>query len=302
MKRQLVFVHGRSQQDKDSVALKKEWIDNWKDGLAQSGLTLPIAEEDIRFPYYGDTLIQMADGMSAEEAARVVVRGSNIDREAEQFMRDYLTEVQEKTGISDEEVLAELDEAARQRGEVRERGVLNWGWVQAILSVLDRKLPGASSASIALFTRDVYQYLSRPAIRQTMNDGVRSAFNPDIETIVVGHSLGTVVAYDVLKNEPGASGLKVPLYVTLGSPLAVKVVKKMLRPIGHPGCVAKWFNAMDERDVVSLFALDADHFNIDPSIENKTDVDNPTQNRHGISGYLGDPVVARRIFEALTAD
>lgn len=296
MKRQLVFVHGRSQQNKDSVALKKEWIDNWKSGLAKSGLSIPLADEEIRFPYYGDTLIQMAGGMTAEEAARIAVRGEDIDREAEQFMREYLTEVQEKAGISDEEILAELDEATRQRG------VLNWGWVQGILSVLDRKVAGASGTSVALFTRDVYQYLAKPTIRKTMNNGVRSAFNPDIETVVVGHSLGTVVAYDVLRKEPSGSRLKVPLFVTLGSPLAVTVIKKMMRPIGHPGCAAKWFNAMDERDVVSLFPLDSKHFNIDPSIENKTDVDNPTSNRHGISGYLGDSVVARRIYEALTVD
>jgi hypothetical protein len=75
MKRQLVFVHGRSQQDKDSAGLKSEWIENWKSGLAKAGLTLPLPEEDIRFPYYGDTLVQMAGGMSAEEAARIVVRG-----------------------------------------------------------------------------------------------------------------------------------------------------------------------------------------------------------------------------------
>lgn len=295
MKRQLVLIHGRSQQNKDSLALKKEWIDDWKGGLAKNGLSLPLAEADIRFPYYGDTLIQMAGGMSAEEAARIVVRGENIDRDAERFLREYLTEVQEKTGISDEKILAELDE------ETRTRGVLNWGWVQGILSVLDRKLPYASGASVALFTNDVYKYLSNSAIHQKIHDGVRSALDPSIETVVVSHSLGTVVAYDVLKKEPAASGFKVPLFVTLGSPLAVKVIKKMLRPIGHPSCVEKWFNAMDERDVVSLFPLDSKNFNIDPPIENKTDVDNPTSNRHGISGYLGDPVVARRIYEALTA-
>jgi hypothetical protein len=37
-----------------------------------------------------------------------------------------------------------------------------------------------------------------------------------------------------------------------------------------------------------------------PPIKNKTDVDNPTPNRYGISGYLGDPS-ARRIYDALVA-
>ena len=154
---------------------------------------------------------------------------------------------------------------------------------------------------MALFTNDVYQYLHNPGIGRVLDDGVRSAFARGVETVVVSHSLGTVVAYNVLKKAGAERGLKVPLFVTLGSPLGVKVVKRAVRPIGYPGCASHWFNAMDERDVVALFALDDKHFDIDPDIENKTDVDNPTSNRHGISGYLGDPEVARRIHEALTA-
>lgn len=294
MTRQLVFVHGRSQQKKDSVALKREWIDAWKAGLAKSGLDLPIAEEAIRFPYYGDTLDQMAGGLSPEEAARIVVRGERFDRQEEAFMREYLEEVQQKAHVRDEEVAKAVDP------QVRERGPLNWGWVQGILSLLDRKVPGASGASVALFTNDVYQYLHNPGIGRVLDDGVRSAFARDVETVVVSHSLGTVVAYNVLKKSGAELELKVPLFVTLGSPLGVTVVKKAVRPIGHPRCAARWFNAMDERDVVALHALDDKHFDIDPDIENKTDVDNPTSNRHGISGYLGDAEVARRIHEALT--
>jgi hypothetical protein len=38
----------------------------------------------------------------------------------------------------------------------------------------------------------------------------------------------------------------------------------------------------------------------DRLIENKS-TDNPTDNRHWISGYLGDPVVAKRIYDAVHA-
>ena len=57
---------------------------------------------------------------------------------------------------------------------------------------------------------------------------------------------------------------------------------------------------MDERDVVALYPLDQSGFPIMPAIENKTDVDNHTENRAGIAGYLNDRVVAKRIYEALT--
>ena len=146
-----------------------------------------------------------------DDAARIVVRGERLDREQETFLKEYLAEVQEAGGISDQEVAAGLDP------EVRERGVLNWGWVQGILGELDRKLPWASGASVALFTNDVYQYLHKPGLRKVMDDGVLSAFRPGVETVVVAHSLGTIVAYNVLKREGSERDLKVPLFMTLGS-------------------------------------------------------------------------------------
>jgi hypothetical protein len=41
--------------------------------------------------------------------------------------------------------------------------------------------------------------------------------------------------------------------------------------------------------------LDAQTFNVTPPIKNKSDMLNFTDNRHGIEGYLADPVVARQL-------
>lgn len=295
MKRHLVLVHGRAQHGKDAVALKKEWIISLKAGLAKSGLTLPIPEDQIRFPYYGDTLDQMVQGASADDAVDIVVRGVPLSSGEEAFFKDYLAELKETAGISDTQV----DDALRSLP--LERGPLNWGWVQAILSVLDKSVPFASGAGVALFTNDVFQYLHRKEMRAVMDKGVRSAFVAGSEAVVVSHSLGTVVAYNVLNNEPARTDLKVPLFVTLGSPLAISAVKSKLQPVSHPATVEHWFNAMDERDVVSLFPLTSDHFAVFPQIENMTTVDNFTENHHGISGYLSDKEVARRIHAALIA-
>jgi len=294
MTRQLVLVHGRSQEKKDSVALKAEWIDAFRKGLAKNGLHLPIDESDIRFPYYGDTLYDLVAEKPADEVAKIIVRGDGLGESETQFIRAMLLEIQEQNGITDAQV------EALAGGTVTEKGVLNWRWVQKVLEALDTHVPGASSASVALATRDVYLYLRNPGFQNVIDSGVRSAFNAGTETVVVGHSLGTIVSYSLLRREGYSLGWKVPLYVTLGSPLAVRVVKEALSPVKHPQCVSSWFNAMDDRDVVSLYPLDATHFSVDPPIENKTDVDNQTANRHGISGYLSDGVVAKRIYEALT--
>lgn len=294
MNRHLVFVHGRAQHGKDALALKNEWIMSLQAGLAKSGLKLPIPEDQIRFPYYGDTLDQMAKGASADAAAKIVVRGVPLSEDEDAFFRAYLEELKAAGAISE----AELDKTLR--GPPLERGPLNWGWVQAILSVLDKTVPFASGTGIALFAHDVFQYLHRNAFREVMDAGVRSAFLPGSEAVVVSHSLGTVLAYNVLNKKSEAS-LKVPLFMTLGSPLAIRAVKDKLQPIAHPAVAHRWVNAMDERDVVALFPLTADHFNVVPAIENLTEVDNFTENRHGIAGYLSDREVASRIHAALVA-
>lgn len=121
----------------------------------------------------------------------------------------------------------------------------------------------------------------------------------DVPTVVVSHSLGTVVAYNLLRREGRQQGWNIPLFVTLGSPLGVDAMRKKLAPIEHPACVRCWFNAYDPRDVVALFPLDEKNFDVDPPIVNKGDVNNLTSNRHGISGYLSDPEVARAIHAAL---
>jgi hypothetical protein len=102
--------------------------------------------------------------------------------------------------------------------------------------------------------------------------GVRQAIEPDVPTVVVSHSLGTVVAYSLLRRDGAASRWVVPLFVTLGSPLAVTAIRDGLAPTDYPQCVGRWFNAMDDRDVVSLYPLTREHFPIDAEIENKTDV------------------------------
>lgn len=56
-----------------------------------------------------------------------------------------------------------------------------------------------------------------------------------------------------------------------------------------------------DQHVVTFCTLDHYNFPTSPSIENKTNVDSQTENRHGITGYFYDKEVAKRIYEALVA-
>jgi pimeloyl-ACP methyl ester carboxylesterase len=157
---------------------------------------------------------------------------------------------------------------------------------------LSRRAPWLSEQLMRRFTSDVHAYMTRPAVGRQVNELIASELGHG-PTVVVGHSLGSIVAYWTLSKHPDP--LNVPLLVTLGSPLGIPTVKDRLpRPLGKPPPVVKWFNAADVRDPVALFpALDRDNFPAE--IENLADVHNP----HGIGGYLSDRVVARHIVEAL---
>lgn len=298
MTKKLVFIHGRAQQNKESVGLKADWVEDLRGGLRDAGLSLPITDLDIRFPYYGDTLHQLSQGVAAEDAAAIVVRGTGPGNDAERrFIKDVLDEVRTEEDISDADIEAEIG------ADVVNRGLLNYEWVQGLLKVLDRKTSFGSGASIALFTKDVYHYLTNPVLRAHIDTGVTDAMRSEEPTVVVSHSLGTVIAYSILRREGKALGWKVPTFITLGSPLGITRIRETLaaqQPLAKPSCVDEWSNAYDERDVVALYPLERPHFDISPnSIRNKRNVRNGTSNHHGISGYLGDAEIARWIYDAL---
>ncbi len=125
------------------------------------------------------------------------------------------------------------------------------------------------------------------------------AVKPGQEAVVVSHSLGTVVAYQVLMSRPEFPAIPVKLFVTLGSPLAITAVKSRIRPHSFPTPIDAWYNAMDRDDVVSRYPLTKKHFDTGGKIENHEAVDNWTENQHGIVGYLDDAKVAKKIYDAL---
>jgi pimeloyl-ACP methyl ester carboxylesterase len=116
-------------------------------------------------------------------------------------------------------------------------------------------------------------------------------------TVVVGHSLGTVVAYEVLR---GHKSNDVSRFITVGAPLGIRAIRRRLAaPLTMPGGVRDWYNAFDKRDVVALYPLDASNFAITPPIRNFSEVLNFTENHHGIAGYLDGAEVASEIRNAM---
>lgn len=287
----LVLVHGRAQEGRPAAAIQEEWLAALGRGAARLGRRLPEPLE-VALPFYGDTLDGFAAAYDLPLTSDIKTRGGAFDAEFLEFQAAVAEALRARAGVSEAAVEAEYGPNPKTRGPQ------NWEWVQAILRALDRHFGGLGQKALEIFTRDVFLYTRRAGVRDAIDEIVAQALD-ERPAVVVAHSLGSVVAYNVLRSD--RRRLAVPLFVTIGSPLGIRAIRDELRPLRYPAAVADWRNAFDERDVVALYPLDAAHFPLTPPIANHPRVDNHTPNRHGVAGYLDDPTVAGWILDALTA-
>jgi hypothetical protein len=286
----LVFVHGRSQGGKNAEELRLFWEGCLDRAFFSAGLAWPRNVE-VALPFYADDLDRMVDQVNSPLVTNVMLRGASSVSNQEAMRVEILQEMLDAQGDTSEKINAHF------AGLPRERAPQNWPWVLAMLRTLDSTPLGGDA--IDAITRDVWVYVTFGGVRARI-DAIVDAAIPAEPCVVVAHSLGTIVAYNILSGRTRDSQ-PIPLFMTLGSPLGIRAISTRLRkPLAMPATLSEWFNARDRRDTVALYPLDTDHFDIIPGIENYSDVDNLTDNRHSIEGYLAGPEVARRIHRALS--
>ncbi len=285
----LLLVHGRGQGGKNAADLKATWIGTLRKGYEAAHLTYPESLE-VDFPYYGDALDARVAKSELPLPRSIVPKGAGESSPYEDFVRESLREMKESASISDDAVTAEAGPIP-----VAEKGIANWALTQAILRLIDNRFRGVSAYSIDSFLRDVFLYVTNRSVANEIN-AIVTGMLTDEPTVVVGHSLGTVVAYNVLANTPT---LKLRRFITVGSPLGLKTISSRLGVLQYPPADFAWYNAYDDGDVVALNPLRDPYFKTMPAVDNYDGINNDTDNQHGIIGYLNDATVARAIDEAL---
>lgn len=291
----ILFIHGRAQGGKDPAELRKIWIDTLEKGFQSIGQSLP---ENIvfDFPFYGDKLDELTKVANLDDPEGILAKayktkGPSSDKEYQEFLKSALDEIKQRKTLDDNKIEAESDIP------IKEKGIQNWEWVHAIATFLDKHFMDVSEFTIEQFLTDVYLYVNHPKVTKEINKIVEDMLT-DEPTIVVGHSLGTVVAYKVIQDN--ISKLNLQKFITVGSPLGISAISTKLGIADNPAGDNGWYNAYDERDIVALNPLDDQYFPAHPMIQNYNKVNNHTSNRHGIIGYLNDKTVAVKISEAIT--
>jgi hypothetical protein len=132
-----------------------------------------------------------------------------------------------------------------------------------------------------------------------VNDKVRPLLETETPKIIISHSLGTIVAYKILLELSEQGKLSdVPLFITLGSPLSLKIVMNQLENTTETiQEVSKWVNGSDKEDFIALGnRLDENFYKM--RIENISNLENGEEDPHSIEKYLSHKRITDHIFEA----
>jgi hypothetical protein len=339
----LLLVHGRSQEmaagaDRSAAAVaayvegrKREWLGGLARGLTLAGHP-PVRPEDVYYPFYGNLLADLiaeherAGGHTPDlESAPVAA----VAKKATRTHDDLILEAAEELGFrpsrrlarTDPELVAPVVAVERARAAGAEAGwsdLLKPRIVREALQFLAEKT-GTSELIIQQFLRDVAYYLEDDRMRTAVQKEVSAAVDRAVadghhDMVVVAHSLGSIVAYDLCADF--TASIRVRLLVTAGSPLGYPIVRRNLRggvegaddrsvpavldPIpGSPGRDRVWWlNAFDVLDVVALVHPLASRFSSGPQRIRDERTFNPTA-PHSVSDYLSDPDVAGPIGDVL---
>lgn len=150
------------------------------------------------------------------------------------------------------------------------------------------------------------------AVREVVKASLRKPLQANEPILLIGHSMGSIIAYDALWelwHEEGIGG-RIDLFLTLGSPLGMRFVQRRL--LGHepdgqrtyPGNIRRWINVAAEGDLTALDPILCDDFRplvalgLTEAIEDyHTGIFTYFRNARGLNfhrsyGYLVHPAVA----------
>jgi len=158
--------------------------------------------------------------------------------------------------------------------------------------------------------KDVHEYLfvkeRRDVMRESLLARLRTGGGP---FVVVAHSQGTMIAYDVLSSL-AADEFSIDLFVTIGSPLGLQEVQDQLKSVTNqprglktPAAVKRWVNVADPLDPVCAdkqlagdYGANADGVAVEDFL--RWNVDSP-RDPHSGTGYLRLPEVRTAVRESI---
>ncbi|MEV6482506.1 hypothetical protein [Streptomyces sp. NPDC051576] len=304
----MLFIHGRGQEFKDPEELRRTWLAGLTAGLIRAGLSGGALDRiPLVLPFYGNVLYgitadlardpleleSMPDGPD-EPAPLHPYLPKDVGDLEQNLLYDMTREsgTASRAGRRGQTDLEGMDQLLAEAG----RRTLSWNVTRQALLALARHTPFDQSY-ISEHLRDVAVYLKRG--REQVLAVVRESVPATGSLVIVSHSLGTVVACDLLEDKDIRE--RTTLWVTAGSPLGLEAVQRNLRHPGPHAMGVDWLTAHDPEDIVAL-GHPLPTGSASPGRPAWGDVQNIAVDNgdkpHAIDRYLAHPDVARRIGRA----
>jgi hypothetical protein len=305
----VILVHGIGHEFDSADTIERDWAPAlaggvrtanfpavadrlWRQGPVAGGL-------DVRAAFYGH-LFRPAGAQGAAGPAL----GADEEALADELAQECLRQGEQSESSEQQRVARE---------ELAALGLVDAGEPQGLRSMFAKlvarlaRLPwfarlgfGVASRFVQTTLSQVTRYLSDEAVRATAQHAVLRLVDEGTR-VIVGHSLGSVVAYEACFRLPRP----LRLLVTIGSPLGLAtIVRPRLQPQPpvFPPLVRRWVNFADRNDVVAA-EPDLRHiFGAVPEgavFEPAGRVDNG-RDAHRAESYLTAAVVCRPVGEALS--
>ena len=256
----IILVHGIDQEGQSAMILESQWLPSLARGTREAGFP-EIADRIWKSPGgAGDIKVRMA--FYANLFLRPGMMGTDSTDEpsfdqaelANELALEWLWRCATRVSNQLTRRIAETELANLQTDLAHdEMGVRS---AIRLAGTSLARLPWFANLGMSFAERfvnralaQVTSYLTNDAVRAAAQRSVLDLISPETR-IILGHSLGSVVAYEVAHQleQP------LPLLVTLGSPLGLDtIVYPRLRPQppSFPPLVRRWVNVADHDDLVA---------------------------------------------------
>ncbi|MGC0329868.1 pimeloyl-ACP methyl ester carboxylesterase [Streptomyces sp. SAI-170] len=289
----IVMVHGIAQEFLGPEQLRRDLVPALQDGVQLSDAGMRVDPDDVSCAFYGDLYFE--PGTRSIDLPPWDETDVEDDMEAELLAAWWETAARIDPGVP-----APDEPGTRGIGAFAVSRALRYTWVRTALDALAASaFFGRVSDRMLIFAlRQVRRYLTEPELRAAAVRRVAEQVGPDTK-VLVGHSLGSVVAYETICAHPEWQPLDL---VTVGSPLGLRgIVFDRLTPAptdglgAWPGRVRHWSNIADRGDIVALTDRLRDRFG-----DRVTDhtIDNGAR-MHDFARYLSAPKTGAAVARGL---
>ncbi|MDD1796147.1 alpha/beta hydrolase [Enterovibrio sp. ZSDZ42] len=279
MAKVIVLIHGRSNKPAP-VTLKDNWIEAIQEGLRANTSLTSLGDTKVEMAYYADLHYTSGPVNDIDNSEPYIeAKPGSIKR----YKKGFFDRIRN----------------------------LSSGWIEGVVDSVEEYSGVFSKLARSVakkLLRDLGKYYSQPDFRLSVNNRLEDILKKhrDDEVILVSHSMGTIIAYEVLR-DMGKTGYQIDHLITMGSPLGMAAVQgNMLNhrnQLRTPSCVKRsWVNFSDPGDYVCIDTHLADDYT-----QNSTNIgvkdylvcnDYP-KNEHKSYGYLRTPEFSEHLASLL---